>query len=94
MRTQEFEFDGRTYTCRVVESIDGEDLLIGSTNLLDALHPGSYDDANERFASEEAERLYDEIFFFIDRQSLLLPDVYLITKLSESNPDRFKNNQI
>lgn len=90
MRTQELEFDGRTYTCRVVESIDGEDLLIGSTILLDALHPGSYDDANEGFASEEAERLYDEIFFFIDRQNLLLPDVDLITKLSESNPDWFK----
>lgn len=90
MRIQEFEFDGRTYTCRVVESIDGEDLLIGSTILLDALHPGSYDDANEGFANEEAERLYDEIFFFSDTDSLKLPDKELISELKKDNPDWFK----
>lgn len=89
MRTQEFEFDGMTYTCRVVESIDGEDLLIGSTILLDALHPGSYDDTNEGFASEEAERLYDEIFFFTDERTLKLSENKLIAELKESNPDWF-----
>ena len=55
MRTEELEFEGTTYTCRVVESADGEDLLIGSTELLDALQPGSFEDANEGFASKEAE---------------------------------------
>lgn len=63
MKTQEVQFNGITYTCRVVESNEGEELLIGSTVLLDALHPGSFEDENEGFASKEAEQLYDEIFF-------------------------------
>ena len=37
MKTKEIQFDGKKYICRIVESIDGEELLIGSTELLDAL---------------------------------------------------------
>lgn len=33
------EFDDKTYVCRVVNSYDGEELIIGSTALLDALQP-------------------------------------------------------
>ena len=43
MKTQEVQFNGITYTCRVVESNEGEELQIGSTLLLDALHPGSFE---------------------------------------------------
>ncbi len=35
MKTQEVQFDGNTYICRVVNSNEGEELLIGSTALLD-----------------------------------------------------------
>lgn len=90
MRTEELEFEGTTYTCRVVESADGEDLLIGSTELLDALQPGSFEDANEGFASKEAEDIYDEVFYFTEPQNLLLPDEELISVLKESNPDWFE----
>ncbi len=62
MKTQEVQFDGNTYICRVVNSNEGEELLIGSTALLDVLQPGSFNDENEGFASKEAERLYDKIF--------------------------------
>ena len=61
MKKKEVEFAGRTYSCRVVKSNKGEELLIGSTGLLDALQPGSFDSENEGFASKEAEKLYDEI---------------------------------
>ena len=74
MRTQEIRFDGKTYVCRIVKSNEGEDLLIGSTKLLDALHPGSFEDENEGFAGKEAERLYDGIFFFTDSNTLALPN--------------------
>lgn len=37
MKTQEVQFGGNNYPCRVVESNEGEELLIGSTTLLDAL---------------------------------------------------------
>lgn len=89
MKTQEMQFNGNTYLCRVVESNEGEELLIGSTTLLDALHPGSFEDENEGFASDEAERLYDEVFYFTDKKSLNLPDNELITELKESNPEWF-----
>ena len=90
MRTDELEFEGTTYICRVVESVDGEDLLIGSTELLDALQPGSFEDANEGFANKKAEDIYDEVFYFTEPQNLLLPDEELISVLKESNPDWFE----
>lgn len=90
MRTKELEFEGTTYICRVVESVDGEDLLIGSTELLDALQPGSFEDANEGFANKKAEDLYDEVFYFTEPQNLLLPDKELIALLKESHPDWFE----
>lgn len=89
MKTQEVQFDGNTYTCRVVNSNGSEELLIGSTALLDALQPGSFNDENEGFASKEAERLYDEIFFFTGKNSLDLPDKELITELKQDNPEWF-----
>lgn len=83
------QFNGNTYLCRVVVSNEGEELLIGSADLLDALHPGSFEDENEGFASDEAERLYDEVFYFTDKESLELPDKELIATLKESNPEWF-----
>lgn len=62
MKKKEVEFAGRTYSCRVVKSNEGEELLIGSTGLLDALQPGSFDSENEGFASKEAEN-YTMRFF-------------------------------
>ena len=41
MKTTKIQFNGRSYYSRIVESVDGEELLIGSTILLDALQPGS-----------------------------------------------------
>lgn len=90
MKTQELQFDGNTYLCRVVESNEGEELLIGSTTLLDALQPGSFEDANEGFASKEAEQLYDEIFYFTEAANLTLPDNKLIEVLKENNPEWFE----
>ena len=55
MKTTKIQFNGRSYYSRIVESVDGEELLIGSTILLDALQPGSFNDENEGFASKEAE---------------------------------------
>ena len=57
MKTKELQFDGNIYICRIVKSNEGEELLIGSTALLDALHPGSFEDENEGFASKEAEQM-------------------------------------
>ena len=90
MKTTEIQFDGRTYRCRIVESIDREELIIAPTSLLEALHPGSYEDENEGFAGDEAERLYDEIFYFTDERTLRLPDNELVAELKESNPDWFE----
>ena len=90
MMKKEILFDLNKYIFRIVESIDGEELLIGSTELLDALQPGSFEDANEGFTSEEAEYLYDEVFYFTDRGNLKLPDKELVEVLKENNPDWFE----
>lgn len=90
MKTKELQFDGVTYVCRIVESNDGEELLIGSTALLDALHPGSFNDENEGFAGKEGERLYDEVFYFTDTKTLTLPDDELIAELRKDNPEWFE----
>lgn len=89
MRTRKIQFDGDTYVCRIVKSNEGEALIIGSTKLLDTLHPGSFEDENEGFASKEAEQLYNEVFFFTDSKTLRLPDNELIAELKESNPEWF-----
>ena len=88
MKTQEVQFGGNNYPCRVVESNEGEELLIGSTTLLDALQPGSFND--EGFASKEAERIYNEVFFFTDRANLRLTDVELVAELKKDNPEWFE----
>ena len=90
MKTQEVQFNGITYTCRVVESNEGEELLIGSITLLDALQPGSFNDEIEGFASKEAERIYDEVFFFTDMANLRLTDVELVAELKKDNPEWFE----
>ena len=90
MKTTKIQFNGRSYYSRIVESVDGEELLIGSTILLDALQPGSFNDENEGFASKEAERIYDEVFFFTDMANLRLTDVELVAELKKDNPEWFE----
>ena len=99
----EIKFGGVTYPCRMVKDNQGENLIIGSTALLDALQPGSFEDEsegfaneeasdiyeNEGFANEEASDIYDEIFFFTDERTLALPDQELVEELRRDNPEWF-----
>lgn len=90
MKTEELKFNGTTYRCRIVKSNENEELLIAPTSLLDALQPGSFEDENEGFVSKEAEKLYDEVFYFTEVENLKLPDDELIEVLKEDNPDWFE----
>ena len=90
MKTNEIQFGGKSYVCRIVEANDGEELLIAPTTLLDALQPGSFNDENEGFASKEAESIYDEVFFFTDERTLQLPENELVAELKKDNPDWFE----
>ena len=94
MKTQEVQFGGNNYPCRVVESNEGEELLIGSITLLDALQPGSFNDENEGFASKEAERIYDEVFFFTDMANLRRHRRRIGCRTEKGQPGmvRIKNN--
>lgn len=89
MITANIEFGGVEYQCRMVKDNQGEYLIIGSTALLDALHPGSFEDENEGFASKEASDIYDEIFFFTDERTLALPDKELVEELRRDNLEWF-----
>ena len=89
-KVEEVEFDGVVYECRVVTDKDGNDLLIGSYELNDALRPGEWEDELEGFASKEASDIYDEIFYFMSASDLrYLPDDKLVEELKESNPEWF-----
>ena len=89
-KVEEVEFEGNVYQCRVVQDKDGNDLLIGSYELNDALHPGEWEDEDEGFASKEASDIYDEIFYFMNGSDLrYLSDDKLIEELKESNPEWF-----
>lgn len=89
MITANIEFGGVEYPCRMVKDNQGEYLIIGSTALLDALHPGSFEDENEGFASKEASDIYDEIIFFTDERTLALPDKELVEELRRDNLEWF-----
>lgn len=85
----EIKFGGVKYPCRMVKDNQGEYLIIGSTALLDALQPGSFEDENEGFASKEASDIYDVIFFFTDERTLALSDKEQVEELRRDNPEWF-----
>lgn len=90
MKKKTIVFNGVSYDCRVVRSKDGEELIIGSTKLLDVLQLGSFDSENGGFASKDAETLYDEVFYFVAEDDLKLSDGELIEVLKDSNPEWFE----
>ena len=81
-------YDGKEYWLRQVLSNEGT-LLIGDTKLYDTLHPGSFEDADGGWASKEAERIDEQVFYYVSPDELLLPKDELIAVLKESNPDLF-----
>lgn len=89
MNVVDFEFEGTSYQCRVVKDNAGDELIIGGTNFLVALHPRSFEDENEGFANTEASNIYDDIFYFTNDDDLQLKDEELITVLRKSNPEWF-----
>ena len=89
-RYKDIEFDGDVYRCRIIKDKHGEDLIIGGYELDAALHPGEWEDENEGFASEEAAKIYDEIFYFMDDWDVeFLAEEQIIEEVKEANPDWF-----
>lgn len=89
MTTTEIIYRDETYTCRVLESNDGEELIIASLKLLDALMPYPITDKCNGFADKEAEIIDEEIFFYTSESDLQLEDKELIDLMRESNPEWF-----
>ena len=71
MTTTEINYKGMDYTCRIVTSNEGESLIIGGLELLDALMPYPITDKCNGFANKEAERVDEEIFFYLKSASNL-----------------------
>ena len=61
-----------------MNSNEGEELIIAPTSLLDALRPRPYGTENDGFASEEAVRLDEKVFFYTNDADLQLPDDELV----------------
>lgn len=89
MITTEITYKGKNYTCRIVKSNEGEELIIAGTSLLDELMPYEITDKCNGFADKEAEEVDEEIFYYTSDCDLKLPDMELITILKESNPEWF-----
>ncbi len=89
MTTTEINYRGENYTCRVVKSNEGENLIIAGTRLLDALMPYLITDSSDDFADYEAEKVDEDIFFYTLDVNLRLPDDELIEELKEDNPEWF-----
>ena len=53
MTTTEINYKGTDYTCRIVTSNEGESLIIGGLELLDALMPYPITDKCNGFADKE-----------------------------------------
>lgn len=83
-------YDGKEYKVRVVIDKDDNELLIAGDELLNAVHPGEWESENDGFASKEAERVYDEIFFFTDDTTLYYSDVDLRQDMAQENPEWFE----
>jgi len=90
MTITDYEFNQRTYHCRIVQDNEGASLVIGSTSFLHALQLGEFGDENDGFASKEAEEIYDEIFFYTDDADLLLDDRQLVERLKLTVPECFE----
>lgn len=90
MKTKDYNFNGNTYLCRIVQANNGDELVIAPTTLLDVIQPGSFEDENEGFANKEAEYIYDEIFFFTDAETLALPEELFIEELKKDNREWFE----
>lgn len=89
MTKTEIEFNGTTYVCRVVESNEGEELIIAGYKLRDALMPYEMTDGKSGFANLKAEHIDGDIFFYVQDSDLKLSDKELIEVLKEDNPDWF-----
>lgn len=89
MTKTEIEFNGTTYVCRVVESNEGEELIIAGSRLHDALMPYEISDKCNGFANVKAERIDEDIFFYVQESDLKLSDKDLIEVLKEDNPEWF-----
>lgn len=86
-------YNGKTYAVRIIKDKDDEDLLIAGDELLNDLHPAEEwvngDKGFDPINPQEAERVYNEIFFFTDDTTLHYNDDMLRADIAEENPDWF-----
>lgn len=80
------EFDGMKYPVRILTDCEGNDIMtISTTDLLDAIHPGEWDDENEGWVNKEAELVDEMVYYYHDsnRDLYTLSDYDLKCELCE-----------
>ena len=74
---QQITFNGAEYPIRTLPACEfneaGEEIIISTLKLYDALHPYEWGAENDGFASKEAEVIYDDIYYFVDDDEINLP---------------------
>ena len=89
MITANIEFGGVEYPCRMVKDNQGEYLIIGSTALLDALHPAVSRTRTRDLPVRKHRTSTMRVFFFTDERTLALPDKELVEELRRDNLEWF-----
>ena len=85
-------YNGKTYPVRVLESNEGDELLIAGDELFNDIHPGEWGSENDGYDpadSKAAEAVDCEIFFFTDDTTLNYNDVDLRKDMADENPEWF-----
>lgn len=74
---KQIAFNGAEYPIRTLPAYKfneaGEEIIISTLKLYDALHPNEWGTENDGFASREAEVIYDDIYYFVDDDEINLP---------------------
>lgn len=85
MKTKDYNFNGNTYICRIVQANNGDELVIAPTSLLEAIQSECISGENKNQASKEVENICNEVFMFIDAETFALPEEQLIKELKKEN---------
>lgn len=88
MKTTKIQFNGRSYYSRIVNLSMANCLSVRQSCSMPC-SPAVSMTRTKVFASKEAERIYDEIFFFTD-ENASASENELIAELKSDNPDWFE----
>ena len=88
MNIDTISFEGIDYKCRILPDYEGNDVKIAGKSLRNALFTHNQE-GNQIYRSDEAVRIDESIFFYVEDEELDLTDMRLDRILQRVCPDWF-----